>query len=76
MNPQHARYATAVSRAERVLGGRARIAAFFRVPPDKIRAWIDGAEAPPLEVFLRSLDVIADGPYACVRRAIRVAVIK
>ena len=74
--PKRNRYAAALSRAERVLGGRARMAAFFRVPPEKIRAWIDGAEAPPLEVFLRSLDVIADGPYASVLRGIRVAVIK
>jgi len=74
--PKHNRYAAALSRAERVLGGRTRMAAFFRVPPEKIRAWIDGAEAPPLEVFLRSLDVIADGPYASVLRGIRVAVIK
>ena len=75
-DPQHARYATTLSRAERVLGGRARMAAFFRVSPEKIRAWIDGVERPPLEIFLRSLDVIADGPYASVLRGIRVAVIK
>jgi hypothetical protein len=76
MNPQHARYATTLSRAERVLGGRARMAAFFKVPPEKLGAWLDGAEPAPLEVFLRALDVIADGPYASLLRGIRVAVIK
>jgi len=73
---QRSRYATAVSRAEHVLGGRARIAAYFRVPPETIDAWVDGEQEPPLEVFLRSLDVIADGPYVSLLRGIRVAVIK
>jgi hypothetical protein len=73
---QRTRYATALSRAERILGGRTRVAAFFRVTPEKIAAWLDGAEPPPLDVFLRSLDVIADGPYASRLRGIRVAVIK
>ena len=73
---QRSRYASVLSRAEKILGGRARIAAFFRVPPEKIAAWLAGEEEAPLEVFLGSLDVIADGPYAPRgRRRIRVAVI-
>ena len=73
---QRSRYASVLSRAEKILGGRARMAAFFRVPPEKIAAWLAGEEEAPLEVFLGSLDVIADGPYAPRgRRRIRVAVI-
>ena len=73
---QRGRYANALSRAEKILGSRERMAAFFRVPPEKIEAWLSGDEEAPLEVFLRSLDVIADGPYAPRRRKrIRVAVI-
>ena len=73
---QRTRYAKALSRAEKTLGGRARIAAFLGVPPEKIQAWTDGEEVAPLEIFLRSLDVIADGPYAVRRRRrIRVGVI-
>ena len=69
---QRSRYAKAISRAEEILGSRARTAALFRVPPEKIQRWLDGEETAPLEIFLRSLDVIADGPYAT---RIRVAVI-
>ena len=72
---QRARYAKAISRAEEVMGSRARLAALFQVPPEKIQAWLDGDELAPLEIFLRSLDVIADGPYAPATRPIRVAVI-
>jgi hypothetical protein len=74
---QRAVYAAALWEAELTLGGRAQLAAFFHVPKEKIAAWVSGEEVPPLEVFLSSLDVIADGPYAPVdRRPIRVAAIR
>ena len=73
---QRSRYAKALSRAEQILGSRARMARYFGASPEKIDAWLEGREAPPLEIFLRSLDVIADGPYAPRGgRPIRVAVI-
>jgi hypothetical protein len=75
---QRTRYTTALSRAERIIGGRARLATFFQVPLEKVDAWLRGAEIPPLEIFLASLDVIADGPYSRNTRKprnIRVAVI-
>jgi len=73
---QRTRYAQALWEAELTLGGRAQVAEFFRVPKEKIAAWLAGEEVPPLEVFLSSLDVIADGPYAPVDRPIRVAAIR
>ncbi len=69
-------YADALWEAELTLGGRAQLAAFFHVPKEKVAAWVSGLEIPPLEVFLSSLDVIADGPYAPVERPIRVAAIR
>jgi len=72
---QRSRYRAALSRAEKILGSRARMAAILGVPPEKLRAWLDGEEPAPLEIFLRSLDVIADGPYAPRDRPIRIAVI-
>jgi len=74
---QRERYARALSEAERTLGGRQRLAAALDVPLEKIAAWLAGDEVPPLEAFLRSLDVIADGPYSDGRRRrIRVGVIR
>ncbi len=70
---QRTLYADALWEAELTIGGRAQLAAFFHVPKEKIAAWVTGQETPPLEVFLNSLDVIADGPYAPV---IRVAAIR
>ena len=69
-------YADTVWEAELTLGGRAQLAAFFHVPKERIAAWVAGDEVPPLEIFLSSLDLIADGPYAPVARRIRVAAIR
>ncbi|HEX9431371.1 MAG TPA: hypothetical protein VF936_01170 [Burkholderiales bacterium] len=73
---QRTRYAKTLLQAEQTLGGRAQLAAFFHVSAEKIAAWLAGEEVPPLEVFLGSLDVIADGPYAPMERRIRVAAIR
>jgi hypothetical protein len=73
---QRVRYAQILSQAERTLGGRARLADVLKVPVEKLDGWLAGNEVPPLEVFLGSLDVIADGPYAPVDRPIRVGVIR
>jgi hypothetical protein len=73
---QRTRYATTLSRAEETIGGRDRLARFLNVSPQKLEAWLKGEELAPLEVFLGSLDVIADGPYAGEARPLRVAAIR
>lgn len=75
---QRARYAQALRDAVSTLGGRERLAAVLNVPGEKLAAWLAGEETPPLEAFLGSLDVIADGPYAPrpARRRVRVAAIR
>ena len=74
---QRARYAQALRDAAQTLGGHRRLAAVLKVPAEKLEAWLSGAEMPPLEAFLGSLDVIADGPYAPrPLRRIRVAAIR
>jgi hypothetical protein len=69
-------YARALSRAAVALGGRTQLAEFLHVPEATVDAWLDGEKVPPLEAFLESLDVIADGPYAPRGRRIRVAAIR
>ena len=73
---QRVRYAQILSQAERILGGRARLADVLKVPIEKVDAWLAGAETPPLQIFLASLDLIADGPYVRFSRPIRVAAIR
>ncbi len=68
------RYAIALEQAARTLGGEAKLARFLRVGIDDLRHWIKSQNIP-LQVFLASLDVIADGPFAPRKRPIRVACI-
>ena len=73
---QRTRYSHTLWQAAATLGGQTRLARFLGVPDDKLTLWLSGEELAPLDVFLNSLDLIADGPYAPSDRPIRVAVIR
>lgn len=72
---QQRRYRNALRHAVRTLGGTKPLCYLLSVAPEAMERWLSGIEAPPLEAFLGSLDVIADGPYAR-QRLVRVAVIR
>jgi hypothetical protein len=76
MEVQRQRYSTALREAASVLGGTTALARFLGVEPGQLARWLAGEEAAPLSVFLSTLDVIADGPYARGQRKVRVAVIR
>ena len=70
------RYTETLACAAATIGGTARLAQFLNVSRSRLMGWLAGEEAPPNEVFLDALDVIADGPYASPdRRRARVAVL-
>lgn len=70
------RYTETLQCAAATIGGPARLAKFLNVPRPALLRWLAGEEAPPDQVFLDALDVIADGPYADpARRRIRVRVL-
>ena len=73
---QRSRYAEALRAAADTLGSTARLAAYLKVPPYTVQAWLAGREPPPLQAFLNALDVIADGPFAPQHRSVRVAVLR
>ena len=70
------RYTETLQYAAATIGGATRLAKFLNVPRPSLLRWLAGEEAPPNQVFLDALDVIADGPYADPeRRRIRVRVL-
>jgi hypothetical protein len=73
---QRTRYSHTLWQAVATLGGQSRLALFLGVPEDKLTRWLSGEELAPLDVFLNSLDLIAEGPYAPAEHPIRVAVIR
>ena len=68
-------YCDALRRAAQVLGGPGKLARCLGVSHEQLERWLAGKEPAPLSVFLDTLDVIADGPYASEKRPVRVAVI-
>ena len=53
----------ALQEACRLVGGLKPLALRLKVRPERLSAWLRAETAPPLEVFVRALDVIADAPY-------------
>lgn len=54
-------HAKALKRAAEILGGTDRLREHLRVPASHLAQWLAGAEKPPLDVFLRAVDLISDG---------------
>ena len=69
------RYRQALQAAAEATGGERELAARLGVGEQDLHAWLEGQAEPPLNAFLDSLNVIADGPYRRRRRRIRVAVL-
>lgn len=70
------RYTETLQFAAATIGGPARLAKFLNVPRQAVLRWLAGEEAPPDQVFLDALDVIAAGPFADPdRRRLRVSVL-
>jgi len=53
-------YTEVLHRAAKMLGGKAALRAWLRVSARDIDAWMDGAERPPVYVFLQAVDLIND----------------
>src|SRR4051812_28661166 len=58
----------ALNRAAEMLGGPDRLREYLRVPARQLALWLSGAEKPPVDVFLKVVDLISDGvPVAKAR---------
>jgi hypothetical protein len=70
-------YTETLACAATTIGGTDRLARFLNVSRKRLVGWLAGEEAPPNQVFLDALDVIADGPYASLeRRRVRVGIVE
>lgn len=65
-------YAKALMRAAAIVGGRQRLREQLHVPMTALDHWLAGREEPPLDVFLKAVDIISgplDRASAAVQRA-------
>lgn len=52
-------HAATLQRAADLLGGKAQLRAHLRVSMRELGSWLDGSAAPPLDAFLKAVDVIS-----------------
>ena len=57
----------ALQRAADLVGGRHALRATLGVSLRDLERWLDGGETPPLDVFLKSVDIIAAAPQRARR---------
>jgi DNA-binding transcriptional regulator YiaG len=57
-----------LSLAQRTIGSRADLAAYLGVAEAVLQDWLDGQRQPPIAIYLRALDLVANGPFTRYRR--------
>jgi hypothetical protein len=68
MNSDRSLGASVLRRASSVLGGTPQLRKYLRVSALSLSVWMTGAEAPPIDVFLKAVDVIADAEMQELKR--------
>jgi hypothetical protein len=53
-------YTDTLLRAASNLGSSQELASRLRVPHDQLRKWMRGEDVPPIEIFLRAVDLIEE----------------
>jgi len=61
--------------ALRTIGGRDRLAEYLGVSESLLQEWLEGRSDPPTLIYLRALDLVANGPFTAYsgpeRRGVR-----
>jgi hypothetical protein len=47
-----------LQRAAQVAGGVEMLASYLKVRPSRLRLWLQGRVSPPMDVFLRAVDLL------------------
>ena len=53
-------YVRTLERAVQIEGGEEALALRLKVTPSHLALWIQGIERPPVDVFLRAVDLVTD----------------
>jgi hypothetical protein len=56
-------YVRTLERAVEIEGGEQALALRLKVTPSHLALWIQGIERPPVEVFLRVVDLLTDQQF-------------
>lgn len=53
-------YSRTFLKAAELCGGQKKLARYLRVPLTDLEKWIAGGDAPPINVFLKAIDLVLD----------------
>ena len=56
-------YVRTLERAVQIQGGEEALALRLKVTPSHLTLWIQGIERPPVDVFLRAVDLVTDQQF-------------
>ena len=58
-NESQSVYARALSRAADILGGKDLLRAALHVPLHSLEEWLEGRSEPPMDIFLKAVDILS-----------------
>jgi hypothetical protein len=61
--PEREVYLRTLRRAAELVGDPERLALALKVTPSHLALWLDGNEQPPVEVFLRAVDLVSERDF-------------
>ena len=53
-------YSRTFQKAAELIGGRAQLCRYLRVPANALQEWIDDRQIPPVGIFLKAVDYIIE----------------
>jgi hypothetical protein len=53
-------YSRTFQKAAELYGGQKKLARYLRVPLSDLEKWIAGGDTPPINVFLKAIDLVLD----------------
>jgi hypothetical protein len=53
-------YVRTLERAAEILGGEQELARYLKVTPSHLALWAQGIETPPLDYFLKAVDIVTE----------------
>lgn len=66
-------HARTLKRAAEIAGGEQLLALRLRVTPSHLALWLAGIEAPPVDIFLRAVDIVTEHYLSATLRSKKIS---
>jgi hypothetical protein len=55
-------YLRILRKAAQIAGGEAQLASSWKIPPERLRSWLAGANILPVDFYMLALEIVEQGP--------------